>query len=118
MTNAADGRVSGLVLVKVHEGRIGFRALNDLEAGQEAVAMLPEADGTPADLAEVLLKALTAAGLYEREAQAMVKTWDSAWFREEGTRLLYLVPRARTDELLPLAIAPKPTVWRRWSAVL
>ena len=32
-----------------------------------------------------------------------------AWFGEEGTRLLYLVPRAKTDELLPLTVEPKPT---------
>ncbi len=38
-----------------------------------------------------------------------MKTWDSAWFGEEGTRLLYLVPRSRTDELLPLTVDPKPT---------
>ena len=54
------------------------------------------------------MKSLTAAGLYEREARAMVKTWESAWFKEEGTRLLYLVPRAKTDELLPLKVDPKP----------
>jgi regulator of protease activity HflC (stomatin/prohibitin superfamily) len=55
-----------------------------------------------------MIRELTAAGLYEKEARAMVKTWDSAWFGEDGTRLLYLVPRARTDELLPLTIEPKP----------
>src|SRR5439155_23891231 len=60
------------------------------------------------DLADVVVKGLTAAGLYEREARAMVKTWDAAWFKEEGTRLLYLVPRAKTDELLPLTVDPKP----------
>ena len=38
----------------------------------------------------------------------MVKTWESAWFGEDGTRLLYLVPRTRTDELLPLTVDPKP----------
>ena len=55
-----------------------------------------------------MVKNLTAAGLYEKEARAMVKTWDSAWFGEEGNRLLYLEPRRRTDELLPLSIEPKP----------
>ena len=60
-------------------------------------------------LVDHLVKDLTAAGLYEKEAQAMVKTWDAAWFGEEGTRLLYLVPRAKTDELLPLTVEPKPT---------
>ena len=39
----------------------------------------------------------------------MVRTWDAAWFGEDGQRLLYLVPRKQTDELLPLAIDPKPT---------
>ena len=39
----------------------------------------------------------------------MVNTWSDAWFGEEGTRLIYLVPRAKTDELLPLTINPKPT---------
>jgi hypothetical protein len=56
---------------------------------------------------------LTAAGLYEKEARAMVKTWEAAWSGEEGTRLLYLVPRSRTDELLPLTIEPKPTAMVR-----
>jgi hypothetical protein len=38
----------------------------------------------------------------------MVRTWESAWFGEDGTRLMYLVPRAKTDELLPMTIEPKP----------
>ncbi len=55
--------------------------------------MLPTADAKPADLGALLVKNLTASGLYEKEARAMVATWDDAWFREEGSRLLYLVPR-------------------------
>jgi hypothetical protein len=110
VTNSAGGKVAGLVLVAVRDGRIGFRVLDALETGAETVALLPEANATTTtDLAGVIVKELTAAGLYEREARAMVKTWNAAWFTEEGTRLLYLVPRARTDELLPLTIEPKPT---------
>ena len=56
-----------------------------------------------------MVKSLNAAGLYEKEARAMVKTWDTAWFGEDGARLLYLEPRSRADELLPLTIEPKPT---------
>jgi hypothetical protein len=37
----------------------------------------------------------------------MIETWRDSWF-DEGTRLFYLVPRAAVDELLPLAIEPKP----------
>ena len=37
-----------------------------------------------------------------------MRTWEAAWFGEDGTRLMYLIPRPRTDELLPLSIDPKP----------
>ena len=38
----------------------------------------------------------------------MVKTWKSSWFREEGTRVLYSLPQAETDSLLPLHLQPQP----------
>jgi hypothetical protein len=37
-----------------------------------------------------------------------VKTWESSWFGEEGTRLFYLLPQTVTDRLLPLKIEPAP----------
>ena len=43
---------------------------------------------------------LSAAGLYDKEALAMVNTWQASWFGENGTRLLYLVPTKLTDKLL------------------
>ena len=42
-------------------------------------------------------------------SQTMVQTWKSSWFADEGTRLLYLVPRAQTDAILPLHVTPTPT---------
>jgi hypothetical protein len=56
--------------------------------------------------------ALIAQGLYAKEAKAMVDTWRDSWF-EEGTRLFYIVPPAMVDSLLPLTVAPKPTVVTR-----
>jgi hypothetical protein len=44
----------------------------------------------------------------EREAQAMIATWRSTW-SEPGLRVLYVVPRRLTDEVLPLAITPPPS---------
>lgn len=108
VVNAAGGKATGLVLVAVHSGELAFKTLDDLDNGAEAVATLPEGKATAADLGRVLEKSLIAAGLYEREASAMVKTWDHAWFKQEGTRLLYVLPRSKTDELLPLAITPQP----------
>jgi hypothetical protein len=39
----------------------------------------------------------------------MVRTWSESWFASEGTRVLYVVPRATTDALLPITITPAPT---------
>jgi hypothetical protein len=50
---------------------------------------------------------LIAQGLYQDEAQAMFETWQDSWF-EEGSRLLYIVPRQFVNEVLPLSINPAP----------
>ena len=108
VTNAAGETVTGMVLLVVRNGQIGYQALHELESGAEIVAKLPEPRANVTDLVTTVANGLIAAGLYEREAQAMVKTWEAAWFKEEGIRLLYIVPRRRTDELLPLAVDPLP----------
>jgi hypothetical protein len=70
---------------------------------------LPESAADSISLVQTMVKELALAGLYEKEAQAMVKTWGSAWFGEKGDRLLYFVPRSQTDKLLPLTVEPKPS---------
>ena len=42
----------------------------------------------------------------------MVETWADSWFTE-GSRVLYIVPRATVDSLLPLTIAPAPVEIQR-----
>jgi len=37
----------------------------------------------------------------------MVNTWEDSWL-EDGTRVLYILPKAWTDEVLPLTITPAP----------
>jgi hypothetical protein len=37
----------------------------------------------------------------------MFETWRDSWF-EEGSRLLYIVPRQFVDSVLPLSITPTP----------
>lgn len=108
VVNNSGGRATGLVLVTVRAGKIGFHPLSDIEPGASADAQMPPLGNSRTELAAHIVKSLTAEGLYEKEARAMVKTWDSAWFGEEGTRLLYFVPRAKTDALLPITIDPKP----------
>ena len=54
------------------------------------------------------MTSLCSEGLYRREAEAMVKTWEDSWFAEDGVRVLYLLPRDWTDRTLPLSIRPAP----------
>ena len=56
----------------------------------------------------VLRNALKAEGLYDKEAEAMVKTWERSYFHSEGLRILYIVPPKVTNALLPIAIDPAP----------
>ena len=37
----------------------------------------------------------------------MIETWKDSWF-EEGSRLVYIVPRGFIDGVLPLTIDPAP----------
>jgi hypothetical protein len=67
----------------------------------------PRLTGSLDALARELEGILAGEGLYPREARAMVDTWRDSWF-EEGTRLLYIVPRRTIDAMLPLAIEPRP----------
>src|ERR1041385_5299308 len=52
-------------------------------------------------------RSLIDAGLYQKEARAMIETWRDSWF-EEGTRLFYIVPKQAVDSILPLSVQPPP----------
>jgi hypothetical protein len=105
-----------LILVQVKAGKIRFQQFGlekKAKGGATADVQVPAVDATPKELGDALVKLLTAKGLYEKEAKAMVKTWSSAWFGEEGTRVLYILPTDLTDELLPLKVEPKPAELKR-----
>ncbi len=86
---------------------VGFRAL-DLSAGEAVVDRpTPTTDAITA-LEDELRALLVAEGLYAREAQAMLDTWRDTW-SAEGLRVLYIVPRRLTDQVLPLALRPVPS---------
>jgi hypothetical protein len=42
----------------------------------------------------------------------MIETWRDSWF-EEGMRVVYLMPRAAVDRVLPLKITPAPKELQR-----
>jgi hypothetical protein len=85
----------------LHPGAAQSISLNS-KAAREPLAAVRQR------LAGAMQAALTRTGLYPREAAAMVKTWDEAWFAEPGLRVLYVLPRAWTDRVLPLKLEPAP----------
>lgn len=108
VTNFGGGPIRGLFLVHIENGQVRYRQAATLAANGVIYLQEPQADSTIDDLAVDMVCSLVEAGLYEKEARAMVNTWRSSWFGEEGTRLLYLVPQPLTDTLLPLTIKPAP----------
>ena len=51
---------------------------------------------------------LTSAGLYQKEADAMLQTWWPSYFERSGLRVFWVVPRLFTDATLPLTATPAP----------
>src|ERR1700687_3800122 len=100
-----DRTIPSLILFERRGEKVGYRLANALQ--HETSLDPPELDATVDSLARDLEGILVAQGLYQNEAQAMVQTWRDSWF-EEGSRLLYIVPREFVDSVLPLFITPVP----------
>jgi hypothetical protein len=106
LNNTAEQPIPFAVLLRIAEGRARFAMYSDITGRQSMT--LPTETVSPDQVADALVRALIAQGLFEKEARAMVKTWSSNWLGDAGTRLLYAVPRAFTNKLLPLRIVPAP----------
>jgi hypothetical protein len=108
ITNADDDATGALLLVRIERGRVRFTRVEPVAPRAAVEIDLPAAESTAGELADATLRELVAAGLYEKEALAMVNTWRTNWFEENGTRLFYLFSSKQTDELLPLTVDPAP----------
>lgn len=111
ITNDGDAPLEGVMLLRPGADGGSFALLGALGPGQTVTH--PEAVGEPSaawleGAAEALVQLLTATGLYEDEARAMVDTWSRSWFEAGSLRVLYIVPRPWTDALLPLTLEPTP----------
>jgi hypothetical protein len=103
--NQGDQEIPTTILFERRGEKVGYRIGASLQ--NEAILDAPELTATIDDLGRDLEGILVAQGLYQDEARAMVETWRSSWF-EEGSRLLYIVPAAFVNEVLPLSIRPAP----------
>lgn len=119
--NTGTDKLARLFFVSIHDGCGAFDSMGDLPSQERrqwmgltgsgentlAARRVPLADFQK-QIAARMESALTNAGLFPREAAAMVNTWKDSWFAEEGERVLYLLPRAWTDETLPITFSPPP----------
>lgn len=118
----APVRVSreGDVLKMTGETRAGWLA--DFR-GDGTVAYVKAGAEMPAAFTEYSKKNLTALraemrdeliaeGLFPKEAEAMLKTWEESYFLSRGLRLFYIVPRGWTDSHLPLRVSGNTEITR------
>lgn len=106
LKNSGKSEIARLILFENRQGRIGYRVLDAFTG--ETTSERPALDGNLDLLTSELKQTLVAAGLYQKEAEAMIKTWRDSWF-EEGLRVFYVLPRETTDAVLPIDVDPKPT---------
>jgi hypothetical protein len=77
-----------------------------LAAGQQVELKLEPA--TPERLRTRVRQALLRRGLFEAEADSLLKIWHKGFFENEGLTVLSLLPQAEYDRMLPLEITPAP----------
>jgi len=103
--NSSEGEIPAVILFERRGERVGYRFAGTLrdEAVLDPPALTGSIDALCGDLEGILINK----GLYPDEAHAMIETWRDSWF-EEGSRLIYVVPRGFLDNVLPLTISPAP----------
>jgi hypothetical protein len=97
--------IPNAILFERRGERVGYclaGALTD-ETTVDPPVLTGSLDSLYRDLEDILV----GKGLYRDEAHAMIETWKDSWF-EEGSRLIYIVPRGFIDNVLPLSIDPAP----------
>jgi len=104
--NRSQRRVPSVIFFENHDGRIGHSTADAID--DTVTFGAPSLDGSLPQLLQDLESTLVEQGLFPKEAHAMVETWQDSWF-EEGSRLIYILPSAAVDAILPLQIEPAPS---------
>ena len=105
LRNLGSEIIPNVVVFERSGSSIGYRIGGPLRGTMTLAS--PSRIATVESLHAALEKMLIDAGLYPREASAMLETWRDSWF-EDGTRVFYIVPRTSVDAILPLTITPAP----------
>lgn len=106
LRNLGSDIIPNVILFERRGSSIGYRIGGPLRGPMTLAS--PSRTATLESLHAALEKMLIDAGLYPREASAMLETRRDSWF-EDGTRVFYVIPRTSVDAILPLTITPVPT---------
>ncbi len=115
--------IRSLWLVDIHpDGKLAFKTLPPLtlDGDQGKVLATISSQFQPGDyqarhleeLRQSLHTALLSEGLFADEAQALLNTWESSYFKSTGLRVFFLVPRTWTDAVLPIEISTRAKIER------
>jgi hypothetical protein len=85
----------------------GLDAKGTLEIPEDGLKAEP--NGFSETLYRAVSNGLAKCGLTEAEARSMVETWWHSYFESPGLRVFWVLPRQKTDQLLPLEVTPAPT---------
>ena len=105
LQNHFPAQIPNVILFERRGNKLGYSILGPLQ--DQASLSTPTLDGSLDALSSDLEGLLISQGLNADEAHAMLETWKNSWF-EEGSRLIYIVPRGIVDSVLPLQITPAP----------
>jgi hypothetical protein len=110
LQNRLSEEIPAAILFERRGAQLGYRMLGPLR--DQAAYAPPELSSSLDSLSTALEGILVSQGLFPDEAHAMIETWKNSWF-EEGSRLIYIVPRRFIDSVLPLRISPAPSTAAR-----
>ena len=103
--NLGAEAIPNVVLFERRGSTFGYRVGGSLSGTVTFAA--PQQNATIESLRADLEQMLISAGLYRKEAAAMLETWRDSWF-EDGVRVFYIIPPKAVDAILPLAVNPAP----------
>jgi hypothetical protein len=92
--------------------KVSFTRLDPLKAGETRIVKLAgpvTSINWQHEVYASMRSALLQAGLFPKEADAMLQTWWISYFEQPGLRAFWIVPQSVTRSVLPLTIDPTPS---------
>jgi hypothetical protein len=110
LRNQGKDAIAAAIVFDHHNGKSTYQVTRDLRDSESMDLSNLAGDATVVQ--EELQMLLVQQGLFPKEAAAMIETWKDSWF-EEGTRVIWLVPRPAVNGVLPIGITPTPAALTR-----